>query len=559
MDAIFGRAGARRPGLARWGGASLALAGLLLVVLPSSLASASPPPPYTVTVAPASVVAGSTGNTVTFQFTAITPSNIPLMAQVPSGAGRSNPAGAVLAAALQQICNSASMSSATGAGGTWTITGNAKCQLVGHTVTLTYTHVTAPTKAAQYTFTTLALFGIKFSLPSASRPTVTVLPAPATQLTLSGLGNATAGTPQSPTVTLQDKFGNIASGYRGTVHFSANPALNGPGLSPDYTFTASDAGTHTFTNDLILTTAGSQTVTAADTAASTLTGSETITISPGPTTFMEPAFGQPNESALIGQTIGIPLTVTAEDDYGNVTPNFNSPVNVEIAGGAVANDSIALDQGQGTIVVDAAVTSSQLELSASTSTDPSLGITDLLAITAITGIQPDNSVELNVTSINPDGTYTATLDVPGLNLSLVPSSVQINPSQEIFLDGTTSVPITATTAGGDTISATATTTSAVGPSGTIVVENPGSTTPLVVTACINGVQGVPVGDTPPPADMTLPCESGFAPVTVNVPVTPTVSEEGQSTQALFNVTNVQCITPVNTEFDPLNGTCEPAS
>ena len=54
---------------------------------------------------------------------------------------------------------------------------------------------------------------------------------------ISGLptGPVTAGTPFSATVTAVDTNGNLASGYRGTVHFSS-----GPGGAP--TFTALTAG-----------------------------------------------------------------------------------------------------------------------------------------------------------------------------------------------------------------------------------------------------------------------------------------------------------------------------
>ena len=64
-------------------------------------------------------------------------------------------------------------------------------------------------------------------------------------LVLSGLGqSATTGAPQNVTVSLVDSFGNIATGYVGTVHFASSDVR--ASLPTNYTFTAADQGTHTF-------------------------------------------------------------------------------------------------------------------------------------------------------------------------------------------------------------------------------------------------------------------------------------------------------------------------
>ena len=76
--------------------------------------------------------------------------------------------------------------------------------------------------------------------------------------------------PLSVTVTARDAFGNIATGYTGTVHFTSSDGQ--AALPADYTFTAADAGVHTFT--ATLKTAGSQTITATDTVTATITGTQ---------------------------------------------------------------------------------------------------------------------------------------------------------------------------------------------------------------------------------------------------------------------------------------------
>ena len=79
------------------------------------------------------------------------------------------------------------------------------------------------------------------------------------------------------TVTVLDANGNIATGYSGTIHFNASePAATVPA---NYTFTAADAGVHTFSYllspGLVLRTPGTQAVRARDTMTGTITGVQT--------------------------------------------------------------------------------------------------------------------------------------------------------------------------------------------------------------------------------------------------------------------------------------------
>ena len=79
-----------------------------------------------------------------------------------------------------------------------------------------------------------------------------------------------AGAPGSVTVTADDLYGNVATGYRGTVKFSSSDT--NAALPANYTFTAANAGTHTFTNGVTLKTVGTQSITATDTVTGTITG-----------------------------------------------------------------------------------------------------------------------------------------------------------------------------------------------------------------------------------------------------------------------------------------------
>lgn len=108
-------------------------------------------------------------------------------------------------------------------------------------------------------------------LSSSADVTVTVNPGSAASFTLSGLASAqTAGTAGNLTVTARDTFGNIATGYRGTVHFTSS---DGAAVLPaNYTFTGTDNGAHAF--PVTFNTVGSQSISVVDTVTGTIVGSQ---------------------------------------------------------------------------------------------------------------------------------------------------------------------------------------------------------------------------------------------------------------------------------------------
>jgi len=100
---------------------------------------------------------------------------------------------------------------------------------------------------------------------------IVVTPAAAKTLVVSGLPSPyIAGIAHSVTVTAKDAYGNTATGYRGTIHFTSSDAH--AVLPANYTFTAANAGTHTFS--ITLKTAGTQGVRATDTVSATITGAQ---------------------------------------------------------------------------------------------------------------------------------------------------------------------------------------------------------------------------------------------------------------------------------------------
>jgi parallel beta-helix repeat protein len=140
----------------------------------------------------------------------------------------------------------------------------------------------------------------------------------ASQFVVASSTSAIAGTPFSVTVTAEDPFGNVSSGYAGTVHFTSSDTA---ALLPiDYTFVAADAGSHTFT--VILYTAGSRSITVTDTGNTTVTGKQPAVQVAGAaaTYFIATA------PASVSSGTPIEFTFSAKDAYGNLTANYTGTV-----------------------------------------------------------------------------------------------------------------------------------------------------------------------------------------------------------------------------------------
>src|SRR5262249_9575777 len=123
----------------------------------------------------------------------------------------------------------------------------------------------------------------------------------------------TAGTQVNVAVTAVDQYGNQASGYTDTVHFSSSDAR--ASLPADYIFTAPEAGSHTF--QVAPKTAGTQSFSVTDTVnpafASTQAG---IVVNPGPAAVFVFSGLPSSATAGVQQT----FTITVEDNFGNVAP-----------------------------------------------------------------------------------------------------------------------------------------------------------------------------------------------------------------------------------------------
>jgi hypothetical protein len=143
-----------------------------------------------------------------------------------------------------------------------------------------------------------------------------VAAAPAVRLALALPAMETAGAPFMVTVTALDAFGNTATGFADTIHFSStDPAAS---LPADYTFVAADQGRHTFAVTLRKTSAPTLTVNdQAGVVASART--MTMVVAAGATSLTAQA-----PPATIGSPV--PLTVTARDAFGNLATSYTGTV-----------------------------------------------------------------------------------------------------------------------------------------------------------------------------------------------------------------------------------------
>ena len=140
----------------------------------------------------------------------------------------------------------------------------------GHSFTLTYSNATAARLTADgWVFVTRTRAAPKKGkkpgpfriLPTERQPVVRTVGGAAVELTLSAPAVVTAGVPFTITPRANDQFGNPASGYVRTVSFTSTDPL--AKVPPPYTFSPRDAGSKGLTG-AVLNTPGTQRIGAAD-------------------------------------------------------------------------------------------------------------------------------------------------------------------------------------------------------------------------------------------------------------------------------------------------------
>jgi uncharacterized repeat protein (TIGR01451 family) len=258
---------------------------------------------------------------------------------------------------------------------------------------------------------TPTIFAIDVANNFKDSTSITVDPAAPSRLLGGGTsrGTLTAGATTSITVTAEDAYGNTITSYTGTVYLSSSDTQAvGPPL--DYTFTAADQGTHTFS--ATLKTAGTITVTATDTA-NALNDSISFTVNPAAAAAL--VVSASPTAMTVGAAVGVILTV--EDAYGNVVPGYTGTIHVSTndpraVGLPLDHTFTAADNGQISFNVTVGTAST-------TNFSPTISVTDaangLNGSTSVTVAQATPAVSVTDTGGAYNGSpFPATATVAGV-------------------------------------------------------------------------------------------------------------------------------------------------
>jgi hypothetical protein len=163
----------------------------------------------------------------------------------------------------------------------------------------------------------------------AQQAAVTFEAGPAASLALSGSsGQVTAGTVATVGVAARDAYGNLAKGYRGTVHFASTDAQ--AVLPAAIAFEASDAGQRIV--QVELRTAGAQVVTATDQADPAVTGLASAAVAPAAAAAL--AFAVQPSGGVAGEVFTPAVRVALFDAYGNLATSGTEELGLTLSGGA---------------------------------------------------------------------------------------------------------------------------------------------------------------------------------------------------------------------------------
>lgn len=281
--------------------------------------------------------------------------------------------------------------------------------------------VTLKTAGAQAVTATDTLTGSITGVQSG----IYVAPAGVSTLLVTGIASDAAGTASSVTIAAKDAYNNTANAYTGTIHVTSSDPLGQ--LPGDYVFLPADSGIHTLTSAVTLKTAGTQTVTATDTLAGSITGMQSgIAVQPAAASGLVMT-GLPTSIAA-GQVTGV--TVTATDAYGNAATGYRGTLRFTSADGRAivppdstllsgaqtfANSVVLKTAGSQSITATDTLTSS-LTASQSATVTPSTPSAYASSITASPAYLPANNSNTTTLTVTVWDAYSNR--IPGNSVSL---------------------------------------------------------------------------------------------------------------------------------------------
>ncbi len=315
----------------------------------------------------------------------------------------------------------------------------------------------------------------------------------ATHFAVSAPASVTAGVASTFSVTGLDSYGNIATGYTGTVHFTKSDNGNGSAVPVNYTFTPSDNGVHTFTTGVTLVTAGSQSITAADASNGNITGFTTLSVAAAAATHFILAVPT---NATAGNAVTV--SVTAYDSFGNVATGYTGTVRItatDLQAGLPANNTLASGLGNFAVTLKTAgpqkITATDTVTSTVTGTSSSVTVAPATAVrfivTALPSTTAGNSLSVTVTADDTFGNiatgYTGTVHLSSHDgHATLGADAMLSSGNGVFS-------VTLKTAGNQTVTATDKANSSITGSQTISVS-PAAAATYSVTAASPQTAGV---------------------------------------------------------------------
>ncbi len=283
--------------------------------------------------------------------------------------------------------------------------------------------------------------------------TISAAPAAATSLMVTAPGLAiTAGNPFTIDVTAEDTFGNTATGYSGTVGFTSSDPL---AVLPANATLKSGMGKFSVT----LKTAGGQTITATDTATSSIAGKS------WPITIIAGAATQFTVTAPASVAAGSPFhfTVTAMDSFSNTAlgysgtihfastdPGATLPADATLTSGVGTFSATLVKLGSDTVTATDTTTGSITDVSGAINVNPG-GVTQF-AVTAPASVAAGSLFDFTVTAedafANAVPGYSGTIHFAGTD----PGAAL--PADATLTSGVGTFSATLVTTGSQTISVT---------------------------------------------------------------------------------------------------------
>jgi hypothetical protein len=315
--------------------------------------------------------------------------------------------------------------------------------------------------------TVTAIDSVTSSITGTSN-SIAVSAASASHFVVSAPSSAAAGAPFDVTITAFDQYGNIATGYAGTVHFTSTD--NSATLPADAILTN---GTGTFS--ATLKTNGSQTITATDTVGSSITGtSGAIAVSSATATHFR--ISAPSTDTAGSDFV---ITVTALDPYGNPANGYTGTVHISSTDPTAflpTNSPLANGSGTFSIRLDKAGTQS---ISATDIVTPSItGTSNPIAVSAASASYFAVSAPSSITVGTPFNIVVTAHDPYGNPATAYAGTIHFKssdtraalPANSTLTNGAGTFPVTFNTPGIQTVVATDTVRSLIVGAATVDVN-----------------------------------------------------------------------------------------